>query len=153
MAEFGEIAEGVGAAVGAAVALLGTPTVYLGIRKSKVEIRKLELEALKLQAENQSTMNPVDLGFDKSIRVNIEGGTDNVVSISTDLRLLGPLLLLLDFVSATIVLTIAGYLLSFGSLSLFTPLLAVLGIALFTPIYREARRLKKALTPADQAQP
>ena len=85
--------------------------------------------------------------------MNFEGGSDNSVSISTDLRLLGPLLLLLDFVSATIVLTIAGYLLSFGGLTLLTPLLGVLGIVLLTPIYREARRLKKTLTPADQAQP
>lgn len=151
MAAFGEVAEGVGAAVGAAVALLGTPTVYLGIRKSKVEIRKLELETLKLQSERPAAKSPVKLGPDQNILVNMEGSGNNL-SISTDLRLLGPLLLLLDFVTATIVLTVTGYLLSLSSLNIFTPLLAILGTVLFVPIFREARRLKKALAPATHAQ-
>jgi hypothetical protein len=145
LSSFNQVVEGVGAGVGALVALLGAPTVFLGIRKSKVEIRKLELEALKLQSEMAA--DQVELGPDQKIQVNMEGGTGNIVSIATDLRLLGPLLLLLDFVAATIVLTVAGYLLSFGDLNLFSPFLAVLGIVLLTPIFREARRLKKKLTP------
>jgi hypothetical protein len=74
-------------------------------------------------------------------------GSDNNVSITADPRLLGPLLLLLDFVTATVVLTVAGYLLSFGSLYIFSPLLAVVAVVLFTPILREARRLKRVLAP------
>lgn len=74
----------------------------------------------------------------------------NAVSITADLRLLGPVLVLLDFVVATIILTVAGYLLNFGGLSLFSPLLALVALALFIPIFREARRLKRVLTPSTE---
>jgi hypothetical protein len=143
---FKDIAEGVGAAVGTVLALLGAPTIYLGIKKSQAEIRKLELETAKLQAEqgdgevlrSTETMQAYNVVVD---------GRGNSVSITADPRLLGPLLLLLDFVTVTIVLTVAGYLLNFGGLTIFSPLLAVVAIALFAPILREARRLKRVLAP------
>ncbi len=53
---------------------------------------------------------------------------------------------------ATIIITVAGYLLNFGGLSLFSPLLALVALALFTPIFREARRLKRVLTPPTEPQ-
>lgn len=138
--------EEIAAGVGALVALLGTPTVYLGVRKSKVEIRKLEYETEKLRADLGDATRPMEIGSGQSLNVEIEG-SNNVLSISSDPRLLGPLLLLLDFIVATIVVTIAGYLLSFGDLSIFSPLLGVLAVLLFAPILREAVRLKKELTP------
>jgi hypothetical protein len=148
---FKDIASGVGAAVGVVIALLGTPSMYLSIKKTQAEIRKLELEALRLQAEQGDTA-PASAsreGGTYNIRVD---GSRNVVSITADLRLLGPLLVLLDFVVATIILTVAGYLLNFGGLSLFSPLLALVALVLFIPIFREARRLKRVLTPSTGAQ-
>ncbi len=142
---FSDIAEGVGVAIGAAIALLGAPGVYLGIKKTQVEIRKLELEALRLQGE-QGT--PASLATDEpsqTYMIHVEGAA-NHVAITADPRLLAPLLLLLDFIVATIILTIAGYLLNFGGFDIFSPLLAAVGIVLFTPIFREARRLKRVLT-------
>jgi hypothetical protein len=146
---FTDIASGVGAAIGAVIALLGGPSVYLGVKKSQAEIRKLELETAKLQSESGSIVpHPVlGQGSNQTYSVVIDGER-NMVSITADPRLLGPLLLLLDFVTATIILTIAGYLLNFGGFSLFSPLLALVALALFTPIFREARRLKRILTPA-----
>jgi sugar/nucleoside kinase (ribokinase family) len=149
-ASFSDAAEGVGAAVGAAIALLGAPSVFLGIKKSQAEIRKLELEALKLQAEqgvaaDTITGTPAQSEPIQTYMIHVEGA-DNQVAITADPRLLGPLLLLLDFVVATIVLTLAGYLLNFGGLTIASPLLAAIGVLLFVPIFREARRLKRVLT-------
>jgi hypothetical protein len=145
---FTNIASGIGAAIGAAIALLGGPSVYLGIKKSQAEIRKLELETAKLQSEPGGTepSSVLDAGTNQTYNVTVDGA-HNMVTITADPRLLGPLLLLLDFVTATIILTIAGYLLNFGGLYLFSPILALVALALFTPIFREARRLKRLLTP------
>src|SRR5690349_15215211 len=123
----------IAAGAGALVALLGAPAVYLGIRKSKVEIRKLEYETEKLRAESRDATQPLELGSGQSLNVEIEG-SHNVLSISSDPRLLGPLLILLDFIVATIVVTLAGYLLSFSNSRLFSPLVAVLAVLLFVPI-------------------
>jgi hypothetical protein len=150
-ASFSNVAEGIGAAVGAAVALLGAPGVYLGIKKSQAEIRKLELEALNLQAQ-QSTSDGHALQKTEGQTLNVVvEGVGHRVAITHDPRLLAPLLLLLDFVVATIVVTVAGYLLNFGELSLFSPLLALAALMLFTPIFREARRLKRVLTATGTA--
>jgi len=146
---FKDIASGVGAAVGVVIALLGTPSMYLSIKKTQAEIRKLELEALRLQAEQGDTAL-VSASREGGTYIAVDGSR-NVVSITADLRLLGPLLVLLDFVVATIILTVAGYLLNFGGLSLFSPLLALVALALFIPIFREARRLKRVLTPSTEA--
>lgn len=149
---FKNIATGVGAAIGAAVALLSAPGVYLGIKKTQAEIRKLELETLRLQTEQGSGAAATSSSDEHGTYSVVVEGANNVVSIVADPRLLGPLLVLLDFVVATIVLTLAGYLMNFGGLSLFSPLLAVVALALFVPIFREARRLKRTLAPAT-AQP
>ena len=86
----------------------------------------------------------------QTLNVVVEG-VGHRVAITHDPRLLAPLLLLLDFVVATIVVTVAGYLLNFGELSLFSPLLALAALMLFTPIFREARRLKRVLTATGTA--
>jgi hypothetical protein len=152
---FKDVAQGIAIVVGVVIALLGAPGVLLGIKKSQAEIRKLELETAKLQSENPASPTVLEPGPDHVYNVVVEG-EGNVVSIVADPRLLGPLLLLLDFVCATVILTIAGYLVGFGNLYFLSPLLALVGLVLFVPIYREAKRLKRMLTvgvPDDQPDP
>lgn len=142
--------ETAGAVIAGIVALVGLPTAILTFRKTQVEIRKLELEARQLEASTPGPHASEDLGY----RIQIADSTHVNIQILADPRFLGPLLLLLDFIVAWIVLTFAGYASSVLDLGAFNAiLLAAFGVALLGPILREALRVKRALAPrADEQQ-
>lgn len=138
-----------GGAVTGLGALFGLPIVILNITKTRAEIRKLELEAASLES-NARIIGDEEGGI--SVRIH---DSDNVnVQVLADPRFLGPLLLLLDFIFAWIILTLAGYFLTlvgiFGTFRSY--LLGVLAALLLIPIAREARRVRSVLRPKEQSE-
>jgi hypothetical protein len=124
--------------------LFGLPLAILHFKKTKAEIRKLELEASSIQQAK-----PADTTAG-SYHINIEGH-DNAVQILADPRFLGPLLLLLDFIAAWVILTLLGYatgLFIHGPLR--TLLILLVASALLVPIYKEARRVRGQLMPKEE---
>ena len=124
-------------------ALFGLPLTLLQFRKTRAEIRKLELEAKSLESRQVSTEDVL-----QGHRIVVDHSEKVTVTILTDPRYLGPLLLLLDFIIAWVVLSLAGYALGvFLSGPIRTVILGLLALLLLIPILREARRLKKILQP------
>lgn len=124
-------------------ALFGLPVAFMQIRKTSVEIRKLELEAAELQAKGLST----NAGFHQGANtVVIENSQDVSVQILADPRFLGPLLLLLDFIIAYVVITLADYALDlFVSGWIRTVLSGIVIALLLVPILGEAVKVRKNL--------
>jgi hypothetical protein len=108
-----------------------------------VEIRKLELEAKALESNFTSENQNIE-GY----KINIADSRDINVQIVADPRFLAPLLLLLDFIIAWIVITLLSYLFDLIGLGGIKTLLVLLvaGI-LLTPILRESVRVRKLLKP------
>ena len=132
-----KVVGGVAAAVGGVV---GVPYAFLQIQKTRVEIRKLEREA-----DDIVRAIPLEEGYHVSIGSVSEDARVHI-QILADPRFLGPLLLLLDFIVAWIVLTLCGVafsILDFGVISQIA--LAALAAFLLVPIFREARRIKRRL--------
>jgi hypothetical protein len=131
---FGAVLTGLGT-------LFGLPLVILNFRKTRAEIRKLEAETASLEAKGTTAG---DLHGGTSITV--ADSRDVNIQVLADPRFLGPLLLLLDFILAWIVLTLADYFLGLFRLGeLGTVLLGVLGGVLLFPIAKEARRVRAVL--------
>jgi hypothetical protein len=125
--------------------LFGLPLVLLNFRKTRAEIRKLELEAAALQGKVVSSDAVSQYGH----RIEINNSDNNTIEILADPRFLAPLLLLLDFIFAWGILTLAGYVISFFLGGIFrTMLTALLAAILLVPIVREARRVKSVLKPS-----
>jgi len=125
------------------ITILGIPIAFLQFKKTKAEIRKIELEAESLKEKNIDE-NVLDL-----YKINIDG-SKNVVNILADPRFISPLLILLDFIIAWIILKFASY--AFGWIFqnvLRDIALVLVAIILFVPIYREAQRVKKILRPSE----
>jgi hypothetical protein len=133
---FGAVLTGLGT-------LFGLPIVFLSFKKTRAEIRKLELEAAALQGKANAE-GAVQAGT----TIAISHSHDLNIQVLADPRFLGPLLLLLDFILAWIILTLAGIFLNIIHLGVIsTALLAVLAAALLAPIAKEARRVKQTLKP------
>jgi hypothetical protein len=135
-----------GGVIAGIIALLGIPSLLLTYRKTRMEILKLELEADDLrkkqtaQADTETTNGKVSITVDRSPYTNVQ--------VLADPRLLAPLLILLDFILASIVLTFASYLLSiFGLAELHNFVLAVIAAVLFLPIGRQVLRVRAILHP------
>jgi hypothetical protein len=125
--------------------LFGLPLVILNFRKTRAEIRKLELEASALQQKAAVTGDS-----ESGTSIHISDSHDVNVQVLADPRFLGPLLLLLDFIFAWVLLTLAGYFLSlFGLGYIRTILLFTLAAVLLIPIAKEAHRVKLNLRPKD----
>jgi hypothetical protein len=125
--------------------LFGLPITILQFQKTRAEIRKLELETESLKAKNISTG-----GTWQSNKIIIDHSDNASVQILADPRFLGPLLLLLDFIIAWIILSLASYALdTFLDGTLRALVLGLLAIILLVPIAREARRVKKVLRPPE----
>ena len=138
---FGAVLTGLGT-------LFGLPLVVLNFKKTRAEIRKLELEAEALQRTGQSTIGDVEGGTS----FTISNSNHLNIQVLADPRFLGPLLLLLDFILAWIVLTFANYFLGIvtgvvGLHGIGTALLLVLAFVLLMPIAKEARRVRSVLGP------
>jgi len=126
--------------------LFGLPLAVLNFNKTRAEIRKLELEANALETniphENQNK---------DGYKISIMHSKDVKIKILADPRFLGPLLLLLDFIIAWIIITLSSYLIGLilsGFFKTFT-VLVIAGILLI-PIYRESVRVKKILKPKSE---
>jgi len=127
-------------------ALFGLPLTLLQFRKTRAEIRKLELEAKSLESGQVSTEDVL-----QGHRIVVDHSEKVTITILTDPRYLGPLLLLLDFIIAWVILSLASYALGvFLSGPIRTVILGLLALLLLIPILREARRLKKILQPASK---
>lgn len=125
-------------------ALFGLPITILLFKKTKAEIRKLELEAEAL--ENRESVTQRSAGV---YEIAISGDY-NSVKILADPRFLAPLLLLLDFIIAWIVLTIASYALSFWIPYIIrASILLLIAAVLLIPIFKEAKRVKSFLRPKE----
>jgi F0F1-type ATP synthase assembly protein I len=139
---FGGVVAGLGT-------LFGLPLVILNFRKTRAEIRKLELEAAELQNKGLSS----DAVSQYSHRIEIVNSDHNNIQILADPRFLAPLLLLLDFIFAWGILTLAGYVIGFFLSDIFGTMLTVLLAAiLLVPIIREARRVRRVLQPPKEAE-
>ncbi|WP_201214788.1 hypothetical protein [Rhodocyclus purpureus] len=136
---FGAVLTGLGT-------MFGLPIVLLSFKKTRAEIRKLELEAAALQGKANAE-GAVQAGT----TIEISHSHDLNIQVLADPRFLGPLLLLLDFILAWVILTLAGTFLNIIDLGVISSvLLAVLAMALLVPIAKEARRVKRALKLATE---
>ena len=128
--------------------ILGLPVVVLGVQKTRAEIRKLELEAAALRAAGSSGGR--GHGSD-GVSVEVRGSQDLQIAVTADPRFLGPLLLLLDFIFAWVLLTLAGLFVRIVSLGPVGALgLIILGLVLLLPIAFEARRVRGVLRPSSR---
>lgn len=129
------------------VALIGVPVAWMSIRKTRATINKTELEAQKLRSELKSLGTTEAVAGENGTRVEIVGDR-NVVSFVTDPRLSGPLLIVVDFVVAWIIITLLNYALRVLPIYLgILQSLLVGGVAafLFIPILQDARKASKWL--------
>ena len=137
--------------------LFGLPAALLFFRKTRAEIRKTELEAVALAAK-LSDQQPVlqDKFSAGGVAIVLNDSDSNRIIVMADPRLLGPLLILLDFVIAWIVLTLASYPIGFflrtfhlgGIFALDDLVRIIVAAVLLVPLFREARRIRKVLRPA-----
>ena len=119
----------------------------MSIRKTRATINKTELEAQKLKSELQSLGAADAISGGEGTRIEIVGNR-NIVSVVTDPRLSGPLLIMVDFVIASIILTLLNYAIrvlptNFGILQ--TLLVGGVAAFLFIPILQDARKASKWL--------
>jgi hypothetical protein len=138
---FGAVLTGLGT-------LFGLPLVILNFKKTRAEIRKLELEATALERTGQSIVGDVEGG----VSLTVSNSSHVNVQVLADPRFLGPLLLLLDFILAWIVLTFADYFIGIVTSVIHIAgigMLILLAIAcvLLIPIAKEARRVRSVLRP------
>jgi hypothetical protein len=147
LAEIDTLIKIVAALITGIATLIGLPIVFLTYRKTRAEITKLELEAnsLRQKQDAQPALKHDDEG---NIRIVVDNSPHSNIHVLGDPRFLAPLLILLDFIFAWIVLTMAGYLLSiFGFSVLRTFVLTVLSGLLLIPIARQVLRVRAVLRP------
>jgi hypothetical protein len=134
-------------AFAALATLLGLPIVLLTYRKTRAEIGKLELEAQALRQSQIERGQPP--GNDSgNIRIIVDNSPNVSVQVLADPRFLAPLLILLDFILAWIILALADAVLSiFGFDVVKAPALAILTALLLVPIARQVLRVRAVLQP------
>ena len=134
------------AVVGGLTFLFGLPVTLLLIKKTRAETRKLELEAAALQ-QKLGGNSEVDKVVDSStLDIRIHDSPNATIKITADPRLLAPLLVVLDFVVASVLISLARYALDFVvSGPLETLLVTLLYAILFIPILRQALRVRHIL--------
>ena len=137
-----------GTAITALATLLGLPIVFLTYRKTRAEISKLELEAEALRKQQDSSMHASGQDDEGRFRIVVDHSPNTTVQVLADPRFLAPLLLLLDFIFAWVVLSLAGHLFSIFSAGEFGDVaLAVLAAILLLPIARQVLRVRAVLRP------
>jgi hypothetical protein len=129
--------------------LFGLPLLYWSYKKTRVEINKLELEAAALKRNNNDITDESTRGSEAGTQISVSHSRDVTVQVLADPRFLGPLLLLLDFIFAWVILTLAGYFLDIVEVGISRTLaLAMLAALLLLPIAKEARRVRSVLRPS-----
>jgi hypothetical protein len=89
-----------------------------------------------------------DAGDEAGIRINVDRSTDTRIQVLADPRFLAPLLLLLDFIFAWIVLELFADFLSMLELGIFRRFaLIIFAAILLLPIAREVIRTRAVLRP------
>lgn len=138
------------AVVGGLTFLFGLPITVLLIKKTRAETRKLELEAASLQQKLGNNLD-VDKVVDSStLNIRIHDSPNAAIQIAADPRLLAPLLVILDFVVASVLIALARYALDFLlSGPLETLIVAGLYAILFIPVLRQALRVRHVLSRKD----
>jgi hypothetical protein len=132
----------IAAVVAAITATLGIPVAFLQIRKTIAEIHKTELEAKKLREQTGNELPTEYQGH----QISISNSDGNVIQILVDPRFAAPLLIVLDFVIAYMVLALADYALRLFQIEILSSIvLPIAGVALFLPLLREALRLRRTL--------
>jgi hypothetical protein len=132
----------IAAVVAAITAILGIPVAFLQTRKTIAEIHKIELEAKKLREQTGDELPAEYQGH----QVNISNSDGNNIQILVDPRFAAPLLIVLDFVIAYIILALADYALRLFQIEILSSIvLPIVGVALFLPLLREALRLRGTL--------
>jgi hypothetical protein len=132
----------IAAVVAAITAILGIPVAFLQTRKTIAEIHKIELEAKKLREQTGDEL-PVEY---QGHQVNLSNSDGNNIQILVDPRFAAPLLIVLDFVIAYIILALADYALRLFQIEILSSIvLPIVGVALFLPLLREALRLRGTL--------
>ena len=125
--------------------LFGLPLAVMNFRKTKAEIKKIELEA---DALLQNSNIPKNIEKYEGYKINIENSTDVNVKVTSDPRFLGPLLLLLDFIIAWIILTLMNHFLgAFLPRIIESAITIITACLLLIPILKESLRVKKILKP------
>lgn len=145
----GEYVTVVGGVVAALGAVFGLPLVYQTFQKTRAEIRKINFETEKLEAELRATVNPaVSAGVSShDVKVRIEGGLGNAVTIMTDTRFSIPLLLLVDGMIAYVYYGVASFAIDLIPLPkiFVAPLYLILFALVFLPLLRTAKEVKHTL--------
>lgn len=127
--------------------IFGLPIVFLTYRKTRAEITKIELESSALR-EKQISQGEQSKDEEGNIRILVDRSPNTNIQVLADPRFLAPLLLLLDFIFAWVVLTLASHLLSIFSFGIFHELaLIVLALALLLPIAKQVIRVRTVLRP------
>jgi len=126
-------------------ALFGLPIVIMTYKKTRIEIAKLELESAALRQKQPEQVGGTKTG-EGGTQILVDRSPNTNVQVLADPRFLAPLLILLDFVLAWIVLTLADRLLDIFGLGVVTELvLAVVAFVLLVPIAREVFRVSVVL--------
>jgi len=146
-AEVDSYGKAIGAVVTALAALFGLPIVFLTYRKTRAEIAKLELEANALR-EKQGPQPERTKDLEGNIRINIQQSPGVTVQVLADPRFLAPLLLLVDFIFAWVVLTLAERLFAIFAIGIVrSGALAILAAVLLLPIAKQVLRVRAVLSP------
>jgi hypothetical protein len=132
----------IAAVVAAITAILGVPVAFLQTRKTIAEIHKIELESKKLREQTGDELPAEYQGH----RISISNSDGNNIQILVDPRFAAPLLIVLDFVIAYMILALADYALRLFQIEILSSIvLPIVGVALFLPLLREALRLRGTL--------
>jgi hypothetical protein len=137
-----------GAVITGLATIFGLPLVLLTYKRTRAEIVKINLEAASLREKLPPHNDQQGIRDEAGTRISVDHSPNVHVEVVFDPRFLIPLLLMLDFIFAWIVLTLAdGFLglLQLGFIAkFFLPILAAL---LLLPIAREVIRARAFLRP------
>ena len=135
--------------IAAVVALVGLPAAFLQFGKTRAEIKKLRLEAEKLASEIRPGEDR--RGVPKEFRIVLRDSPGAVLTVQSDAGVIGPMLLITDFVAAYIIfqawlilldlVPLGGFL---GDLIL-TSVRAIAFASLFIPVYANGRQVRALL--------
>lgn len=146
----------VGALVTGLGFLFGIPITWFTIRKTRFEIKKLELEAANNRAKLEKA-TPTPDEFFNQVKVQISESPESIVKVTYDPRLAAPLLVLMDFVTAFVLLTVGGYaidlllsyFLTFGNIAVVVYVTYIgLAIVVVVPIFRQAVKVRRLFNSA-----
>lgn len=139
----------------AVATLVGLPAGFLQLNKTIAETKKLRLETAKLNQEVGGASETQRASH--SMNIQVSDSKDTIVNVVTDARLVGPMLVVLDFIFAFILYQ------AYGILSRLSPFGGFLGevimaglslavfLLLFVPVFLSARQVRALLREIAEA--